>query len=316
MLFERHPHPIWLYDPDTLRFLAANDSAVRRYGWSREEFLGMTLLDIRPEADAEALREEIRRLPPDRTIVSREARHRTREGEVMSVRVTSSPIRFDGRPARMVIAEDLTEHLRVRSALRDTEERYGFLFAQISEGVWRARLDPPVTLRETPEADLADGAAAATLVECNAAMARMYAVDDPARLLGQRLDDTFDPGDPRTREFFLAFVRGGCRASELESYEHDHRGEPRWYLNDLIGIVEDGRLTGIWGLQRDITARKRAEEAMQFARSQLATLVDASPVPIVAMRPDGAVMSWNRAAEAVFGWTEAEALGRPLVCVP
>ena len=51
LLFESHPHPVWLYDPETLRFLLVNEAAVRRYGYSREEFLGMSLLDLRSAAD-------------------------------------------------------------------------------------------------------------------------------------------------------------------------------------------------------------------------------------------------------------------------
>ena len=58
----------------------------------------------------------------------------------------------------------------------------------------------------------------------------MYACDDPGELIGTRLGDSFDPDDSHTREFFRAFVRGGYRASDLESHEFDRRGEPRWFM--------------------------------------------------------------------------------------
>ena len=54
-LFEVNPHPMWVYDLETLRFLAVNDAAVRRYGYSREEFLALTIRDIRPPEDVPAL---------------------------------------------------------------------------------------------------------------------------------------------------------------------------------------------------------------------------------------------------------------------
>ena len=60
-LFERHPSPMWIFDVETLRFLAVNDAAVAAYGWSREEFLAMTIADIRPEEDVEALRRDVER---------------------------------------------------------------------------------------------------------------------------------------------------------------------------------------------------------------------------------------------------------------
>lgn len=55
-LFEKNPNPMWIYDSETLRFLDVNQSAIDTYGWSREEFLKMTILDIRPDMDAEAVR--------------------------------------------------------------------------------------------------------------------------------------------------------------------------------------------------------------------------------------------------------------------
>src|SRR5262249_51911006 len=56
MLFESNPHPMWVYERDTLRFLAVNEAAVRRYGYSRQEFLNMTIEDIRPPEDRAAVR--------------------------------------------------------------------------------------------------------------------------------------------------------------------------------------------------------------------------------------------------------------------
>jgi len=61
-LFENNPHPTWVFDRETLRFLAVNAAAVRKYGYSREEFLAMTLKDIRPPEDVPALLETVRAL--------------------------------------------------------------------------------------------------------------------------------------------------------------------------------------------------------------------------------------------------------------
>ncbi len=315
LLFSSHPHPAWLYDPETLRFLDANEAAVRRYGYSREEFLGMTVHDLRPPEDAGALRARPP-APPGPHSRPEEWRHLAKDGSILVVRVTGNDVEFGGRPARLAIAEDLTEQRRMETELRESREQYRFLFEQIADGVWRARVDPPMPVGAPLEQQAAGCAADARLVECNAAMLRMYACDRPADLLGTRLGDSFDPADPRSREFFRTFVRGGYRASDLESYEHDRRGRPRWYLNSLVGVVEDGHLTAIWGTQRDITERKQAEEATRSARNELAALVQTTPLPIVAMRPDGVVTRWNRAAERVFGWPAEEAIGRRLVCVP
>jgi PAS domain S-box-containing protein len=79
LLFERHPAPLWLLDPETLRFLAVNDAAIETYGYSREEFLGMTIEDIRPPEDRGWLRETVRRLGDSRN-QARLWRHQRKDG--------------------------------------------------------------------------------------------------------------------------------------------------------------------------------------------------------------------------------------------
>ncbi len=201
-------------------------------------------------------------------------------------------------------------------ALSDSREHYRFFFEQIADGVWRAEVDPPLPIHAPPDEQIRWCAESARLVECNEAMLRMYSCSEPEELVGTRLCDSFNLSDPRSIEFFRSFVRGGYRASDLESYELDRHGHPRWFLNNLVGLVEDGHLTRIWGTQRDITERKASEEAVRAARNQLAALVQASPLPIVGLRPTGEVVSWNPAAEKVFGWTADEVIGHRLQNVP
>src|SRR4051794_221355 len=77
LLFEHSPRPVWVYDTTTLRFLAVNDAAVRRYGWSREEFLAMTVADLHAPEELPAIRDAVSRLD----VVDRESewRHRSRD---------------------------------------------------------------------------------------------------------------------------------------------------------------------------------------------------------------------------------------------
>jgi PAS domain S-box-containing protein len=110
LLFKANPHPMWLYDVDTLQFLEVNDAAVYYYGYSREEFLSMTIKDIRPEEDHQALMNHLQR-----TIVHdgfNEAgawRHRKKNGEIIEVEIISHTLEFNGRNAKMVLATEMTK---------------------------------------------------------------------------------------------------------------------------------------------------------------------------------------------------------------
>lgn len=122
LLFERNPLPMWVYDVETLSFLAVNAAVVTRYGYSEEEFLSMTIKDIRPVEDVPALLEKI-------SIASAEHngsstwRHQKKDRTIIDVEITSHPLSFAGRRARLVLANDITERKRAEEALQLTEEQ-------------------------------------------------------------------------------------------------------------------------------------------------------------------------------------------------
>src|SRR5437870_11996344 len=117
VLFDEHPVPMWVYDPDTLRFLSVNDAAVAHYGYSREEFMALSIADIRPEEDVDKLLTTVRSGGADGSW-----RHRTRDGIVFDVEVISREIPFRGTTARLVIALDVTERAKAERELRTAYE--------------------------------------------------------------------------------------------------------------------------------------------------------------------------------------------------
>src|ERR1700737_645616 len=119
LLFESSPQPMWVFDRESLRFLAVNEAAVRCYGYSREEFgrltveeIGFAVSSARPDPDG---REEG---TPREAGAPSLWRHRKADGAVIDVEVTSHEIDFAGRKARLVVANDVTERLRAEEKLR------------------------------------------------------------------------------------------------------------------------------------------------------------------------------------------------------
>ncbi|MGH9456908.1 MAG: PAS domain S-box protein, partial [Thermoanaerobaculia bacterium] len=114
LLFDKNPYPAWVYDLETLRFLAVNEAAVRQYGWSREEFLGMTIKDIRPPETIPDVLRSIEERPNDRTpLLEGVFTHLKKDGTAIDVEIASSPITLFGRPARLILATDVTERRRM-----------------------------------------------------------------------------------------------------------------------------------------------------------------------------------------------------------
>jgi diguanylate cyclase (GGDEF)-like protein/PAS domain S-box-containing protein len=120
LLFLSNPVPMYLFDRETLRFLDVNDAAVAHYGHSRERFLEMSMLDIRPAED----REEIARVAaqPSHVETGRIRRHLKADGSEIKVAIYTRSLRYEGHVAGLVAAVDLTERQRVEDELRATRE--------------------------------------------------------------------------------------------------------------------------------------------------------------------------------------------------
>lgn len=121
-LFAGNPHPMWVYDKDTLAFIAVNDAAVSAYGYSREEFLAMTIRDIRPPDDVPRLMGVLAR--NGRAFEhSGIWRHLRKDGTPLDVEITSHVLDFDHRSAVLVLAHDVTAQLRAEETIKDYVNR-------------------------------------------------------------------------------------------------------------------------------------------------------------------------------------------------
>lgn len=107
-MFINNPQPMWIYDLETLGFLEINNAAVRQYGYSREEFLKMTLKDIRPMEDIDKLLEDVR-TTTDNLNTAGEWRHIKKNGEIIIVEIYSHSLTYEKRKARHVLVNDITK---------------------------------------------------------------------------------------------------------------------------------------------------------------------------------------------------------------
>ncbi|MGJ3254270.1 MAG: PAS domain S-box protein [Elainellaceae cyanobacterium] len=121
LLFESNPHPMWVYDLETFAFLAVNRAAIAHYGYSRDEFLSMTICDIRPSEDVPALLENVACVTEG---INRAGiwRHRKKNGTLIDVEITSHTIPFAKRRAEVVLANDVTKRIQAETALRQSND--------------------------------------------------------------------------------------------------------------------------------------------------------------------------------------------------
>ena len=120
LLFEANPVPMWIWDHETLRFLAVNDAAIAHYGYSREQFMGMTPMELKPAKDHGGIRE----IAQGKTGYQegRTSQHITANGDLLDVAIYGRSLVYGGRPASLVAIIDITARKRAEDEARSTRE--------------------------------------------------------------------------------------------------------------------------------------------------------------------------------------------------
>ena len=244
-LFESNPYPMWIYDRVTLEFLAVNDAAVNHYGYSRDEFLGMTLKDIRPPEEIPVLLASIskpRRANGKQGIL----RHRKKDGTVMEMEITSHDLSSEARPVRLTLANDVTARLAAEK--------------QIS---FQAHL-----LNEVGQAVIATDTQG-TVIYWNRYAETLYGWA-AQEALGQKINTLTVPEIAVAQaEQIIAQLRRGERWSGEFTVQHRNGTTfPAAVTNTPI-YDEAGAMIGIIGISQDITQRKKAEATLLKANDEL-----------------------------------------------
>lgn len=132
-LFNFSPQPMWVFDPQTLNFLMVNEAAIRNYGYSREEFLGMTIIDIRPKDAVNETRQFVQKSMKKGAFSQGSFDHLKKDGSLINVFIESNLITYGDKKARLVLATDITEKVKIEKALTLSEKRFKVLVQEGSD---------------------------------------------------------------------------------------------------------------------------------------------------------------------------------------
>jgi PAS domain S-box-containing protein len=244
LLFESNPLPMWVYDTETLSFVSVNEAAIRHYGYAREEFLRMTIKDIRPAEDVPRLMEALTQNASGLDDAG-VWRHQKKDGTVSEVEITSHTLEFAGRAAELVLANDVTERRRVARELAGQQ----LFLRQVID------LDPNFIFAKDREGHF-------TLV--NESLAEAYGTT--VENLTGKSDADFNPNIEEVRHFRRADLDVmDTRREKFIAQESvtDSEGRIRWLQTFKRPIVSaDGVALQVLGVSTDITARKRAEDEL------------------------------------------------------
>ncbi|NTV63979.1 MAG: PAS domain S-box protein, partial [Oscillochloris sp.] len=301
-LFEHNPHPMWAYDLETLQFLAVNDVAVAKYGYTRDEFLSMMIIDIRSPEDVSRLYADLAHI---RQAIDHSTgwRHRCKDGSIIDVEISSHILTLSGRKAALVVAQDVTARIQAERALRESEARFATIFER-----------SPVALALTRRSDY-------QLIEVNAAFLTLAGYTRQ-QAIGRTTVELGLWGRPQDRAQVLATLHANGQVSGYETLLHPLSGADRAVLlsGEMVEIA--GELCQLIQIL-DITDRTRAEQALRELNQTLEQrveqrtaevhdLYERAPTGYYSLDADATILRINQTALDWLGYPREAMLGRPI----
>jgi len=244
-IFEHSPLPMWLFDTETLQFLDINEAAIRNYGYSREEFLSMTIRDIRPPEKVSEVESIVKENKISKNFYDGRSQHVKKDGGYIYVRIESNTIDVNAHPARLVLATDITNQLKneqeilnANLKIKESESNLLAIFESAIDGF---------ILFDT-----------ASIIKVFNSKAREYIKLNVAETEFETGKSIFNFVETSRRPFFQALI---ARAHNGEIVEYDREynktnGVVYWIHYTLTPVYEDNVISGVCITGRDVTASK------------------------------------------------------------
>ncbi len=249
--FDAIPYPVWVFDWETLAIKDVNQSAIASYGYSRKEFLLLTIKDLRPSEDIPALLEHIRN-SPNGAGTTGIWRHRKKDGAIIDVEVTTGVVQFDHRDARLAIAANITQRKQMEEALRESDEKLRLLVGGVQEyAILMLDLEGRITTWNE-----------------GAERIKGYRAEE---IIGQHFSKFYTPEAAALGKPALELKKAAEQGRFEEEGWRVRKDGSRFWASVVVTPLRDrtGQLRGFAKVTRDITERKRIEEQLERQRSEL-----------------------------------------------
>jgi len=217
----------------------------------------------------------------------------------------------DGNPIRLIgIVKEISDRKLAEAALKSSEERYRAFITQSSEGIWRFELEQPINIESPEDEQIQKFYQYGYLAECNNVMAQMYGFASAAEMLDVRLADLLVQSEAQNIEYLRSFIRSGYKLNAAESCEVDSQGKQKYFLNNLVGIVENGFLVRAWGTQLDISDRKQLQNALEQKAVEQEVLLNSIPAVVYYKDLEAKYIAINRKGAEIINRPIAEITGK------
>lgn len=289
-LFEISPQPCWVYDIQTLKFLDVNEAAILHYGYTREEFLNMTLRDIRPLEDIDILEVALQVVREQRPRHSKKVyRHRKKNGELIDVQIQSNHYSYNGIDAEIVLINDISAIIASKRELQQSK-----IELAKSEARWEALVQHGSDMITIMDQDLNYHFVSES---CTSILGLT-----PEQFLTGNAFNFIHPEDHKLIKEQLDKLKNTKRV-ELEVFRfRDVRGNFRWLKTILTNLIEDPAIRGIVANSMDVTEAVTKNEELRLSNERYKLVLKASDEAICDWDILNDVVIWGSGFSDIFGY--------------
>jgi len=294
------PNSIIVHDFDG-KMLYANEKTFEMHGYKKDEFMALNLHEIDIPESEKLIARRMELIKKNGEAVF-EASHFRKDGSTFLIEVYVKKIQWGGTPAMLSIATDITERKRAEEALKESEERYKFLAENMGDMVW-----------------LLDSNMKTTYI--SPSIVKLLGVT-PEERMGQSLDEMLTPESySMVMELYRREIRRDTEKDvdpdrdltfDVEYYHKD--GHTVWMENRVRALRnKEGSITGIYGISRDITDRRRAEVALKESEHRYRTIFEETANPILIIDDRGNYIDSNQAGLLFLECSREELLKKNVI---
>lgn len=245
------------------RFVYANPYSEILTGYRTQEILKKNFWDlVHDDFKLTAKERGEKRLKGETVPDNYEMKIITKNKEVKWLNYSARIIEYNEKKAVLGIATDITESKKAQDKIRLSEEKYRNFVEHSSEGIFRLEFKKPISVELAADEQVELIKKNVFIAECNSVFARMYDENTPERMIGKNVSE-LKYLNPDSNARILKFVTQEYNVIEDETVEYDENGREKFFVINISGVIEGGNLTSIWGVQRDISEKKRSEEALK-----------------------------------------------------
>lgn len=287
-LFENNPLPSWIYDIVTEQFLEVNHAAVAQYGYTKEEFLQLTISDLNPDEEKGAAHKSVENVVFTSSDFST-SRHLSKNGQTLFVDVSSSEISYKNRKARLVVVHDKTAQVLAEKKLRTSNERFRLASLASSQILWEWNI-------QTDNLYLSD---AYTTIFGWVANEKKFS-DLPYHIHPDDRQQTM-------REIHSFIANGSVDRWSIE-YRHLRSDGSYAFVRDKAFILRgaDKKAIKVVGAIEDITKQKETEETIRSSNERFEIASKATSDAIWDMDLSNNNIIWGEGIYALFGYAPDE----------